>query len=274
MIKSIVKFLDRLKPPKWALRIEKRIRFVISTLALSGFMLFSTFFFFDFAWFFIPALVIAAILLTYFSILEGIDKNEWIMLFLMPVLFTVAAYLFYYLFPVRWLTRIPFISIYAISIYAILLTCNIFNVGVEKNLALYRAAFSVNFFYQSLLIFLFFNTLLSLRANFLVNVVGVGLISYPLALQFFWSRKLDHYFERQVLDAALLIAIFLAEAALVFSFVPFTTSIFALVLTAVYYSLSGLVYAQVDQRLFKETIREYVGVLIFVFIIAILTLRW
>lgn len=274
MIKSIVARLDSIKPPRWMLKIEKRFRFVLSTLILSGIMLFSTFFFFDAAWIFIPLLVISVILLTYFSILEDIDKNEWLMLFMMPILFTVALYIFYYLFPVRWLTRIPFISIYAISIYAILLTSNIFNVGVEKNLQLYRAAFSVNYFYQTLIVFLFFNILLSLKENFWVNMLGAGIITFPLALQFFWSRKLDHFFERDVVMFSVLLTIIMAQIALIFSFVPFTTTIFSLLLTAAYYGLAGICFSFLDLRLFKETVREYFIVLGFVLLIAILTLNW
>ena len=77
--------------------------------------------------------------------------------------------LFYFLFPTRWITRIPFIIFYSISVYAMFLVSNIFNVGVEKSLQLYRAAFSVNYFYQSLMVFLFANLILSLKLNFFLG---------------------------------------------------------------------------------------------------------
>ena len=158
--------------------IEKRVRFVISTFCMISLMLFSTFFLFDKVWLFIPFLIAAAYFFTFFSILEGIEKIEWLTLFLMPVLCTVAAYLFYFLFPVRWITRIPFIMIYGFSIYAILLTSNIFNVGVDRSLQLYRAAFSVNYFYQTLISFLIFNAIFSFKQNFIVNGLLAGLILY------------------------------------------------------------------------------------------------
>lgn len=256
------------------LKIEKRIRFIISALILSSLMLLSTFFFFDKAWLFIPIFIVATYFLTFFSIVEGINKIEWIALFLMPVLFTVSFYIFYFLFPVRWLTRLPFIFIYFVSIYAIFLTSNIFNVGVEKSLQLYRAAFSINYFYQTLVIFLFFNTLFSLKINFLINGLVAFLISFVLATHLFWSISLKLKLEKKNLHFGFLIGLALTEVAVILSFVPFKTSILALVLTASYYSLAGLTYSYLDQRLFKETIKEYLFVLGFVFLISLLSLSW
>jgi len=77
--------------------IEKRIRFVISTVSLALLLLISTFFFFDKASLFIPLLIIASYGATFFSLFEGIEKIEWYTLFLMPVLLSVAMYLFYFL---------------------------------------------------------------------------------------------------------------------------------------------------------------------------------
>src|SRR3990167_10539667 len=162
---------------KKASKIDKRLRLVISVLILGLLMLISTFFNFDKATFFLPIFITATYFLSYFSLLEGIKKIGWFGLFLMPELVTLFFYLFYFLFPGRWLTRLPFIFIYEISIYGVLLCANIFNVGVEKNLQLYRAAFSINFFYQALVSFLFYNVLFSFKYNFFLNIVGAGIAS-------------------------------------------------------------------------------------------------
>lgn len=272
IFRELFRFLKN--PPRWMFRVEKRFRFVISTLALTFFMLFSTFFFFDKAWIFIPLFVLLVYAFGFFSILEGLEEIEWIMLFLMPLIFTIAFYLFYYLFPVRWLTRLPFIALFAVSIYALLLTSNIFNVGVEKSLQLYRAAFSVNYFYQTVIAFLIFNILFSLRANFLFNSLGVGIVVFPLILQLLWSVKLNLFIERNLVFYAIFLSAILAQLALIVSFVPLRTSITALLLTAAYYSFAGLTVAHLDERLFKNTVREYVIVLAAVLIIGLLTLNW
>ncbi len=254
--------------------IEKRIRFVISTFCMTALMLFATFFFFDKVWIFIPVLIVAAYFFTFFSILEGIEKIEWFSLFLMPVLCTVAAYFFYFLFPVRWLTRIPFIAMYGFSIYAMLLTSNIFNVGVDRSLQLYRAAFSVNYFYQTLISFLIFNVLFSFKQNFAVNSLFTFIIIFPIATQLMWSIKLKIHSEPYVRQYAFLISLLLSQLASLISFVPVKSTIFALLLTACYYSISGLLYHFADQKLFKQTVREYLFVAGFVGVIVLLSIQW
>lgn len=259
---------------KQASQIEKRYRLIMAVLILSVLMLFSTFFFFDKAVIFIPLLLISAFLLTYFSLLEGIEDIGWFGFFFMPLTITLSFYLFYFLFPARWLTRLPFIVIYGVSIYAILLVSNIFSVGVEKSLQLYRAAFSVNFFYQTIVAFLLFNFLFSLGQLFLITIIGVAMVSFLLSFHLFWTIRLKKYLEKDVLRFALLTGLILGEMALVVSFVPVKTAIAALFLTATFYSLGGIFYNFLDQRLFKETIREYTIVWVFVLIISLLSLSW
>lgn len=266
---SVVHFIE-----KKARSIEKRYRFALSTLLLAGVMFVSTFFRFDKAVYFIPIFIFAAYVATCFSVLEGIEKIEWFMLFLMPVALLVSFYFFYFLFPVRWLTRLPFLLVFVVSVYAILLCSNIFNVGVEKSLQLYRAAFSVNFLYQTLIVFLAFNVIFSLNLNFALNALIVFAVSFVLSLQLFWTIKLKMSVEREIVYYAFFLSYILSQVALVSSFVPLNISIFALFLTASYYSFAGLMYTYLDQRLFKETMRQYFIVLGFVLLIVFLSLNW
>jgi len=241
---------------------------------VAGVLFVSTFFRFDTAMYFIPIFILVAYVATYFSVLEGIEKIEWFMLFLMPVALLISFYFFYFLFPVRWLTRLPFLIVFAVSVYAILLSSNIFNVGVEKSLQLYRAAFSVNYLYQTLIMFLTLNVVFSLNLNFALNALIVFAISFVLSLQLFWTIKLKLSVEREIVYFAFFLSYLLSQVALALSFVPLNTSIFALFLTASYYSLAGLMYTHLDQRLFKETMREYLIVLGFVLLIVLLSLNW
>lgn len=254
--------------------IEKRLRFVISTVGLTLLILVSTFFFFDRAFIFIPLLIIASYGASFFSLYEGIEKIEWYMLFLVPVLLSVAMYLFYFLFPVRWLTRIPFILIYGISMYATLLSSNIFNVGVEKNLQLYRAGFSVNYFIQTMIFFLFGNVLASFHWGFLANALVFGVLAGAMALQLYWSIRLDMHLRKEVLNHALFTALLIGEGSLLLSFFPLQESIFALTVAVLYYCIAGLTHLHLDERLFKQSITEYATILIVIFSILFLSISW
>lgn len=259
---------------KNVIRLNKRLRFVAATLLLSLVFLLSISFYFDQVFIFVPVLVGATYLLTYFAIYEGIEKIEWLTLFLMPVSLSLAFYLFYFLFPGRLLTRIPLVVLYGISMYAVLLASNIFNVGVEKNLQLYRAAFSINYFYQTLIVFFLLAFLFSLKLNFLLNGIMIFLLVSLFSFHLLWSLKLNIYLEKKTLIISGFIGLMVAELGAIFSFVPVNSLILALLLTSTFYSLGGLVFNYMDQKLFKEIVREYVSVWIFVVIITALSINW
>lgn len=255
--------------------IPKRIRIVVSVFIMTILVLLSTLIDLSAAWwFFIPLLMVCSYALTYLSVFEGVEKIEWFTLFIMPVLFTVVFYLFFTLLPARWLTRLPYIVFYAFAFYAILLTSNIFNVGVEKSLQLYRAAFSVNFLFQTLIVFLIAQVMLTFKQNFIVNAFSLMIGTFPLAMQLFWTLNPVHELKRELRDMGLLVSILIFELTTLISFVPLKASIAALATTACYYSLTGILYHYLDQRLFKNVLREYTFVVIFVIIIVLLTLQW
>ncbi len=254
--------------------IEKRIRFVISTVSLTVLFLLSTFFFFDKAAFFIPLLALGSYGATFFSIYEGIEKIEWYMLFAMPVLLSVALYLFYFLFPVRWLTRIPFIALYGVTIYATLLSSNIFNVGVEKNLQLYRAGFSVNYFIQTMVFFILGNVIASFHWGFLANAFVLGLLAGGMSLQLYWSIRLDMHLRKEVQNHAWLTALIIGEGSILLSFFPVQESIYALVVAVLYYCVAGLTHLHIDERLFEHNVREYVTILLVILGILFFSVSW
>ncbi len=254
-------------------RIDKRKRFVISAVIMTALMLSTTFFTIEQIVFFIPIIFLTAYFLTFFSILEDISKHEWIMLFIVPVYFSIVMYLFYFFIPQRWLTRLP-IVLYSVSIYAILLSQNIFNVGVIKSLQLFRAAFSVNYLFLTICSFLSYSLILSLRMPFFLNFIMIFLATIPLALQLLWSVSPKEIIQKDIFSYAMLISLIIAEVGMVFSFVPLNEAIFALILTAVFYCLSGLFQIYLQDALFKERIKEYIFVLIFTSVIVILSISW
>ena len=229
---------------------------------------------YDQIWISLPVILISVYLLTAFAILEGITGREWIMLFIMPVYFTLVLTLLYFFFPQRWLTRLPFLIIYSISLYAIMLSQNIFNVGAQKSLQLYRAAFSVNYLYITLTAFLVYNLILSFRLTFIENNFYILLASLPLAIHFFWSSDAKVTIDREVIKYGIFVSVIISEVSLAFSFIPISIAVFALFLTSLLYSLLGICQAHIQQKLYRERIREYLFVLGFVLIIVILSINW
>jgi len=66
-------------------------------------------------------------------------------LLILPALYTAAVTLFYFLLPLRWITRIPIVALYILGMYALLLTENIYNVAANRTIALLRAAHTIGF---------------------------------------------------------------------------------------------------------------------------------
>src|SRR3989338_3024211 len=60
---------------------------------------------------------------------------KYFLLLLLPAYFVAGASLFYFLLPVRWLTRVPFALAFAISVYLLMLTSNIYNVAAIRTIA-------------------------------------------------------------------------------------------------------------------------------------------
>lgn len=255
--------------------VPKRIRIIAATLIMIVLLTISSFFTFTTSWYlFVPIIIVVSAITTYLAIFEGIRRVEWYTLFIIPILLSVSLYLFYSLLPVRWLTRLPFIVLYGFGYYAMLLTSNIFNVGVEKSIQLYRAAFSINYLAQTFIVFLFAMVMTSFRLNFILNGVFLGLLTGSLSYQLFWSVKLEEKFNKHTLLLSILVSMTMFQLGLMLSFVPLRLNVVALIITALFYSFTGIIYNYLGDRLFKNVIREYVFVIVFVLFIAILTIQW
>lgn len=225
------------------------------------------------------------LILTYFFSAWGLEEDlkgiEWLTLFIrrktlfiLPVMFVASLSLFYFLLPVRWLTRLPVAIIFALGVYAILLVENIYNVAGERTIQLLRAAHAVGLLLTLFTNFLFLALIFALHLPFYGNTLLIFLVSFPLILQALWSIKLEEGISKELLFYTLALALALAELALVFSFWPFSTVIEALFLTTVFYSLVSIVQQYFSQRLFKRMLWEFILVSLIVFVFVFFTVRW
>ena len=256
------------------MKIGKRQRYIFATFLLAMFYMLGTLFSIERAFIVVPILAVGVYILTYGALLEGIQKHERVMLFIPTIYFSIVLYLFYFFVPQRWLTRLPFITIYIVSTYALLLCQNIFNVGVSKSIQLYRAAFSVNYLFLTICSFLAYSLIASVRLHSVFNGLLIVIASFPLVLHMIWSVEPTDIVERERLQTALLISIVLGEVGVLLSFMPVNQSIFALTLTSLFYALTGIIQLHMQNVLYKERVREYLFVLISAVVVLFLTLGW
>lgn len=275
MIKAIrLFFVKRLKRWDRKLALSKRQEFVIITVVLSGILMLTQLVSTELRY----PLVFLLSLLTYglcaFALREDLKGAEWITLLMLPTLFTAAIGVFYFLLPVRWLTRLPIAALYAIGIYALLLTENIYNVAATRTIALLRAGHSVGFLLTLVTFFLLVQTVLAFRLYPIFNAGIVACITYALSLPVLWSMQLEPTIGKPVVDLSRIITVVLLELVWVFSMWPVRTTIQALLFTTCFYGLVGMGQQYLTERLYKRTVWEFFSVVIVVFLIVFVTTDW
>jgi hypothetical protein len=199
---------------------------------------------------------------------------EWLTILSLPTLFTTAVALFYFLLPVRWLTRLPVALLYGIGIYALLLTENIYTVAADRTIALLRAAHSVGFLLTLFTYFLLVQTVLAFRFIAPVQMLLIGIVSFFLVLQSVWSMELSEALGRRVWHISIAICVFLTELVWVFSFLPTKTTLLALLFTTAFYSTVGMAQQYLVEKLYKKTVIEFFAVAAIVFIITLVATSW
>ncbi len=256
------------------LTLSKRQQFVIITSALTLGLVATQLVSHEFRY---PAVIILSIVAYFFSafaLRDDLKGLEWLTLLTLPTLFTTAVALFYFLLPVRWLTRLPVAVLYAVGMYALLLTENIYNVAAIRTIALLRAAHSVGFVLTLLTYFLLTQTLLAFRLSAFVNMLLAGLLGGILSLSSLWVMELDPSLNRRTLRLTFLVTVVQMELAWALSFWPIRTTLLALFYTTTFYGITGLAQQYLTERMYKRTIIEFMTVVGIVFFIVLFSTRW
>lgn len=255
-------------------RLSKRQRFVITSLVLTvGFLLIGNL---DNDWKFvgIAGLSVISVIMFYWSLREGIGINATVLTLILPSLFTLGVGLFWFLLPSTLFTRIPILLLFGIGIYALCLTMNIFIVSAIRTIALARAAKGVGFVLTLFTAFLLFDAILSIRANILLSILLTSMASFPLFLQGFWVSRLRPGFEKKLLVYSGVSTLSLSIIYTLLFFWPVSVIEGSIFLTVGVYMLLGLGQVQLEGRLFKQTVREYIVVGLLVFLILLTLTSW
>lgn len=213
------------------------------------------------------------IILLLLSVGKDLKNNFSPQIFILPFFFSLSFGLFYFLIPARFLTRITMTSLYALGLYSLLLSINIFVISSIRTIALLSSARTVSFVITLLSYFFLANVVFSMHLNAFFTLIFVFAFSFPLILQSLWIYSLDTKLFFHSLWA-LSLSFCLVEVALALWFWPILPTIIALFLTGCFYITVGLSQVWIEKKLFKNVMWEYiwVGVLIF-FLFAFFALR-
>ena len=102
----------------------------------------------------------------------------------------------------------------------------------------------------------------------------VSIVSLPLLIQGFWVVENDAKVSKNLFLYSLVFSLIIGEMSLVLYFWPVTVVVGSLFLTEIVYMLLGLGQANLENRLFATTAREYLTVGILVFFGTFLATHW
>lgn len=242
------------------LNFNKRQKFVLSVVVLSFGVFISEYF--SGVRLLLTSVLLAGLTdLLLFAILRRDIKGTFFWpIFILPFFYTLAFPFFYVLVPTRLFTRIIITILYAFGLYSLFLTQNIFAVSNIRTINLLRSARIVSFIITLLVFYFLCNFIFSLRLPVLLTPIVIFPISFLMNIQSLWTYSLD---KLQIKDISLFssfIAFSIVELSYVLILWPVTASVYALFLTGIFYTYSGLCHAWLEKRLFKGILWEYVWV--------------
>lgn len=256
------------------LTLTKRQKIIITSVILTLGLLSTQLVDFNLRFRFIAGLSVLAYILSLWSLWEGLNITKAIILLILPTFYALAVSSFYFLLPVRWLTRLPVALTFGLTFYLCLLSQNVFNVASIRTIPLYRAASTASFLFTLLSAFFIFNVIFAFELLFLWNGVAVFLISFPLVLQVIWTIDMSDKVTTANIVQSLILALVLAELALSFSFWPMPTTIWSLSLSSSMYVVLGLTTQVLRGKVSKRVVWEYLAIGAVVLLVAFFTTSW
>lgn len=246
--------------------IPKRQKFIITVVILSLILFFSEQLFGRGGIYIAFLLSLFTDLFVVWAIRKDLEDNFSPQVFILPLFYTLACALFYFLVPARFLTRIGMTSLYALGLYSLLLSENIFIVSSIRTIALLSSARTVSFIVTLLSYFFMSNVVFALHLNIFLTLSFVFIFSFALVLHSIWAHTLEKDFRLNI-EWVLLIVVCIVETALAAWFWPTTPTIIGLFLTGLFYILVGISQIWLDKRLFKGVMWEYIWVAVIIFLV-------
>lgn len=256
--------------------ISKEQRFVATSILLSLGFIGINFIPDQFRLLSIFGLTFATIFLFVICLWEGLGINSTLLSLILPPLYTLGVGIFWFLIPVSVAARFPVIILFGTGIYFLARTENIFTVSAIKTIPLFRGARWVGFILTFLTAFFLFNAIISIKANIFITTLGIALTSLFLFIQGLWVssiEKKDLSLNKMFLYSGIF-TFGITQISILLYFWPVTVVVGSIFLTIGVYVLLGLGQAQLEGRLFKQTVEEHLIVSLIVFLVMFFATTW
>lgn len=260
--------------------MPKRLKYFISTLL-------STVAFFFFVS--LPyeshyyGLLVGVVLITFcfwFGLGIIFEKSAYIriMSVILPVGFFIGFGLFAALLPLNTLSSLILSLFFGLLCYVMFLTENVFMVAIGyRTPPLYRAAYTVSLILLLVVSFFLFDSLYSFMFPFWLNTLFVFVISMGIFLYQYWAVTIelsDDGKNKNMWSYTLIPALLISELAIVFSFWPVGIFKGSIYLVSVIYVISGLLQADIRERLFKRIWLSNIWIAVAIVVGIVVVTRW
>lgn len=226
---------------------------------------------------------VAIFLLAFFSyamsawaLVKDLRGVAWVSALVLPTLYPVAVALFYFLLPQAAWTRVVVIVMFAISMYALLLTSNIFAVASIRTIQLLRAARTVGFLISILTAAFLYYVVFSFRLPYYINMLMSVLIAFPIFLSGVWGYVLEEKLGKREFSYTFVGSVVMTETVMALSFWLTDAAMASILLSMMVYVTLGIFQHKLEKRLFARTAQEYLGFAAIVFAVVVISIlsRW
>lgn len=254
--------------------MRRREKFVLAATVLSIGLSLVQYTSLEWRYYAIAGLMLVTYFVSAWALKDDLQAHEWLTILPFPVIYTAAVALFYFLLPTAFLTRVFFLALFGVGMYALYLTSNIFSVAKGRTIQLIYAAHAVGLFFTLFTSMLLTNTIFSLRMPFYSNALLGGLVHFPLVMMSLWSVKLEQFVSKAILQKTVLLTLALVELIALLSLLPLPAWHSSLFIMGVFYIGLGVMQSQIRERLFHNTANEYTLVAVFLGFIFFILLPW
>ncbi len=253
--------------------ISKRQRFIFSVIFLSAGLFIAEYLLGRSGIYLVICLSFLTVFLLSFSLGQDLKDNFTPQTFILPFMYSLGIGLFYLLVPARFITRIGMTALYALGLYSLFLSQNIFTVSATRTIQLLSSARTVSLVLSLLSYFFISNVVFSFHINVFITLALIFFYTFLLVSHAIWVYTLEKSPFAQIFWVVAL-SICLSEIALFLWLGPSSPTVSALFLTAIFYVLTGLSQAWFEKRLFRSVILEYFWLTVISFLFLVFFTNW